>query len=342
MKDFSLPHLLRSRRFHLLIGSLVSVALLAWMAATVEWGSVVERITTMRWWPFIPATAVLFLHYTLRAYRWTFLLPSGESVTLRRSFNALMIGNFATYLLPLRAGEFIRPYVLSRNSSHTFAICFVSVVLERFFDLAAVLITFGLFASSLPSELLPAWAFHGAISLALVGGGIFVGIILAVIFPTQIRSVTSWGCGLFPPAIGGKLRKITDDLIAGAAVLASPRTTLVVVFLTIAVWTTGFTIFYLWLSLFEVASSLQFGIGVGVIVALAVAAPSLPGFIGVYQAACIATFAMFGADRGAGAAYSIVTHFHQYLFITGCGLFALHRAHLHVADLTAELQKRAA
>ena len=74
----------------------------------------------------------------------------GEQVPLRRLFDAFMVGVFATFLLPFRAGEFVRPYYLKRYSHYSFLTCFVSVVVERFFDLATVLLGFAVMLVYVP------------------------------------------------------------------------------------------------------------------------------------------------------------------------------------------------
>ena len=71
----------------------------------------------------------------------------------------------------------------------------------------------------------------------------------------------------------------------------------------------------------------------GVMTALAVAAPSAPGFIGVYQAGCVAALALFGISKEIGIAFSLVTHAYQFVIIVGLGVISLARNGLGLGDL---------
>ena len=81
----------------------------------------------------------------VRAYRWrVFLGTEHRSITLARLFNTLTVGFFGNLVLPARAGEFLRPYMLARAEPVRFSEAFATVVVERVFDLIAVVFAFAL------------------------------------------------------------------------------------------------------------------------------------------------------------------------------------------------------
>ena len=204
--------LFRSRRFHTLLGFAVSVALLGWMFLAIDWSGVGQELERFQWWALLPCVALLFLHFYLRALRWRYLLPGTHQVSLKHLFDSIIIGCLATFLLPLRAGEIIRPFMLTRYSRYSFSTGFVSVVVERFFDLAVVLGFFALVAWLIPS--MPEWVHAGAVVLSTIAIGIFVLMSVATLFPGVIRGIASKLLGFIPGAIAAP---------AGRSAVRQPR-----------------------------------------------------------------------------------------------------------------------
>lgn len=316
------------------LGLLVSGGLVLWMCFSLDWSEVGGHLVGMRYWIFAPATAVFVLHFVGRAWRWRFLLPAGGRVPLRSSFDSIMVGNFATYILPLRAGEFIRPYMLSMNTSYSFPAAFVSVVIERFFDLGAVLLSFAVMVLYVPG--LPEWVHKGAAALGVLAAAIAVFIVAGSFFSERILAL----CRLFlrplPLKLGAAVTKFLEEFLEGARVLRGARTLFAVVALTAVVWGLCYLMTYLLLLLSpDFAPSAWLAVSIGVIVALAVAAPSAPGFVGVYQVGCIAAFQLFGVSREAAVAYALVTHLYQYVLVVVFGMVGLMRNGLSLKDLSA-------
>jgi uncharacterized protein (TIRG00374 family) len=91
------------------------------------------------------AVATTMLTYALRALRWQYLLAGLGPTRFPVAFRATVIGFAASFLLPARAGEFLRPYVLAKNEKLSVPATFATVVLERVFDMATVLVLFAVF-----------------------------------------------------------------------------------------------------------------------------------------------------------------------------------------------------
>ena len=152
------------------VSFLVTGGLLWWVLKDINWQDFGTEFSKVNYWSIIPAFIVVVIHYYIRAYRWKFLIKGGEGVKLQTLFDAIMIGNFGTYILPLRAGEFMRPFMLSRNSNISFSTGFGSVVIERFFDLTFVLLSFGAILNYI--EFSDPWIYQGAKALCVLAGGI--------------------------------------------------------------------------------------------------------------------------------------------------------------------------
>jgi uncharacterized membrane protein YbhN (UPF0104 family) len=79
-------------------------------------------------------------------------------------------------------------------------------------------------------------------------------------------------------------------------------------------------------AMFSEPYSVLLSVTTGVLVALFVAAPSTPGFVGVFQAGCVAAAALMQYPIPTAQAYSILVHVVVYLFIIVVG-FALLMVH---------------
>jgi hypothetical protein len=102
-------------------------------------------------------------------------------------------------------------------------------------------------------------------------------------------------------------------------------------------WRGGLVVTYLlywsFFFLFNLHVSIWVATTVTVFVALAVAAPSAPGFIGVYQAGCASGFLLFGLNQETALAYAILTHVIHFIIYVIFGVWALVKYDLSFSDL---------
>jgi uncharacterized protein (TIRG00374 family) len=320
------------------VGFLISGAMLYVAFKDVNGAAIRESFARAAWWPVLPFLGFFALHYFFRSLRWRCLLPQAERElpTLRMLFDSMMLGNLATFLLPFRLGEFVRPLVLTRWSEYSFASSFISVVIERFFDLSAVLLSFVVIVQVLPD--LPGWLHFAAYSLGGLSAGLLLFLIGGCLFPELISRVVSLCVRPLPAALGGWIARFAGDLVRGAMVIKTPSRLLSILFLTTAVWVTAYLQFYCLLFMFPFNPSFLLSVALGVFVALAIALPSAPGFVGVFQAGCVAAFNLFAYPVSDAQVYSIIVHALTYVLMVGIGfwLIAIHNLSLFELKRAAE------
>ena len=142
----------RGRLAKIVLGVAVSAALLGYLFWNVDLREVGARLASTRW-GFLAASVLLNLASVwVRAWRWFYLFPPGSQPT--HLFNALMIGYMGNNVLPLRAGEIVRVYVVARRGQR-FWTTLATVVVERALDgLAVGLLVAALFlVVAIPAEL---------------------------------------------------------------------------------------------------------------------------------------------------------------------------------------------
>ena len=91
----------------------------------------------------------------VRAIRWQYLLDPVGPTRFGPVLRATIVGFAALALLPARAGDVIRPYLVARKEGLNAASVFATVVMERALDLVAVLTLLASFV----------WVFNGRASL---------------------------------------------------------------------------------------------------------------------------------------------------------------------------------
>jgi uncharacterized protein (TIRG00374 family) len=298
--------------------------------------------SSARWWPVLPFLLYIGIHLILRSWRWRFLLPAPQQrpVSLRMLFDSMILGNLATFLLPFRLGEFIRPLVLSRWTEYSFASAFISVVIERFFDLSAVLISFMIVVQLLPD--VPNWLHVAAYSLGTMAGGLLVFLAAGCLFPELIMRIMKTCAAPLPARLGSLIVSFGGDLVQGARVIGTPSRLLAIILLTTGVWLTAYLQFHALLFMFPFNTSFLLSVALGVFVALAIALPSAPGFVGVFQIGCVAACSLFAYPDSEAKVYSLIVHALTYIVfvVIGFWLLTVHNMSLFELKKAAEQGNR--
>ena len=97
----------------------------------------------------------LYGFFWLKAIRWRLLLEPVRPLQTRQVAPAMMIGFMGNNIFPAHLGEFIRVYFLGREFGVPKTAVFSSVVLERVFDVIAILFLLAvslIFVDGLPDD----------------------------------------------------------------------------------------------------------------------------------------------------------------------------------------------
>lgn len=108
--------------------------------------------------------------YMLHGWRWKLLLRPITQVPYLQTLEAIYVGLFTNEVFPLRAGELIRCFLLSKSTELPISVTFASALIERLFD-GVWLITFFLFCVRMHrmSGVLMRFGYVLAVFLVLLG-----------------------------------------------------------------------------------------------------------------------------------------------------------------------------
>ena len=125
----------------LLIGVVIAVGALYYTLRNVSMDELITSFKDIDLIYILPAIVLTLLSYVTRAYRWQILLRPFKEIPISDIYAPLMIG-FMGNILPARAGEFLRAYLVGKKHGITFAGAFSSIIVERLFDLIILLMLF--------------------------------------------------------------------------------------------------------------------------------------------------------------------------------------------------------
>ncbi len=324
------------RRIAVLFSGLLSLVILLVLGMRLDWSVLLSEFGRLHW-AFLPLLVLITLGtFWVRALRWRHLLPDGSAVSRIRLFEATLVGFTATFILPLRVGEVVRPWGLSRWQPVRFSAGLASVVIERAFDALTLLVLLGLALAKLES--VPPLVAAGAKVVAVLAVAILLVMIAAYLGASRMIRLGEWMIlailGKRCPKLARRLVAMVEDFLAGLRGISSLKDLMWSVFWSAVLWALLVLLYQVGLWSFGVEATSWVGVTVCVMIALAVAAPGAPGFVGTFQLGCVVALALFGYPEEFGVAYSIVLHALQAVTVVVCGFFILHRRGLHISDIS--------
>ena len=320
----------------LIISLLVSAFLLWFVFKDVQWAELKGQMYRIRW-AYVPVlVAVVALSYYTRALRWRYLLPNRSRYSTRKLFEATWLGNVATFILPLRAGEIVRPWLLNRWEGVGFFTALASVLTERVFDVLAIMI---LLAVSLTQiESVPSSVHAGAKALgffAIVAAG---GMLATYLYGDRLKKLFDWLIlsRLRPshPQIAERLDEMADEVINGIRAISNIGELILMVLYSLGQWVIQASVFYVGFAAFGEEPSMVASALVTVCVALAIAAPSAPGFLGTFQFGVgVALTGIYKFSPEFSLAFSLLTHAVTALTVIIYGAVLMNKTGLSLGDL---------
>jgi hypothetical protein len=245
--------------------------------------------------------------------RWRILVGTVKDVSTVRLFSPLMIG-FMANMLPARAGEFIRAYLLSKKEHISFSSSFATIFIERLFDLSLVLLLLvgvllfmpGIFSSP---ELANSVRIFGFTSL-----GLFIFISAFSVFLQYKYDLTMKIVSIFirplPEKIKVKIIHMIQSFREGLQIIRNARGFIATVLLSFSIWGSFIVTYYPLYLAFGIDGELPIISSLIVLcltVAIFITVAPTPGFLGSFQLGCVAALhGIFGIQKATAVSYGMV------------------------------------
>jgi glycosyltransferase 2 family protein len=340
-----------------LLGYLFAAACLVWVFHDIDFHEFAAHAKSIAWWAVAVGIACDILSYVCQGFRWKMLLrPTGELPVIRTT-QAIYAGLFTNEMVPLRAGEIVRMFLVARWLGVEFIAILPSYLVGRMFDAIWLGIAVGLAALFVP---LP----H-----RLIVGEEALGVIILVLTAVFVLAVAKKkkSIGASPSAKQGKppgasaaveqgqsigssaaaravrrprfLPRLVAETAGGLAKIGVTRG-----FFLAALGSAGILVFQMlafWLIM--VAMDLPLSIWQGAVALLIVhmgtAIPNAPSNVGSYQFFTVVALAIFGVDKTAAASFSVVAFVLLTIPLWLIGFAAIRKTGMSFAELRAEAAK---
>jgi uncharacterized protein (TIRG00374 family) len=313
-----------------LLASLVVGGVFLYLAfRDVSWEQLRDAFAQLdvRW--LVPAVAISLLIQVFRAWRWQLVLRPLAHVRFGTLWVVASVAYMAINLLPIRMGEVVRPWLLSRRSSVSFSNVVGNLIIEKTFDSAVIV--FYILVGLLTTKNLPHWVRTGAVVPAVA----FVGLaaLVVLLWWRGERFVERWVVRWLPARFGARVVAVARSLVDGMRVLGDPRLVLVVFLVSLGLWFLPILSSWVMINGFGFDVPFNAALAVFILIGFGTALPQLPGMVGTYQLACVWALGLFGVPQPDALAYGIVLNAVQLSTLVAQGLVALPLAGVSVGDL---------
>jgi uncharacterized protein (TIRG00374 family) len=299
---------------------------------------VARELAATNFWYVAPSVLLYAAFQYLRAWRFHYLIDPIAKIGLSALFRINNIGIMAVLVLPVRLGEFVRPYLIKRDFGASMSKSLGAVAAERVID--GLVVTLGFFAVTrgfaVPDEMNKAGL--GAF-LVFAGAATVLGILL--IGHEKGAALLHKPLALVSTRLADRIVGMLKNFAGGLEALRSPRALVIYVSWTLFYW--GLQGLANW-TLFSALHIELPLIAAYILVALTVIAlmlPAGPGFVGPIQAAMVWGLGLFDIGREKAFAYSILLHAMTLLVQIGFGLASLLASHLSMASIVKASQEGA-
>jgi uncharacterized protein (TIRG00374 family) len=290
----------------LAVGLVVSGVFL-WLAVrNADLDVVLDELGDARLAPVLAAVVALFAGYALQAARWRRIADT-PSLGWRRFYGMVLGGLACNNVLPVRIGELLRARWLSTDAPMAGGRALGTIALDRACDV----VTLALFlAVGLNVVASPGWLVRMAVGAAIL----LVLIAAALVFARQYARRRPRD-----RRARGRVRRIVRDTIETLAEPIGRRHAATWMALSIGTWSLGTVAVVLVARSVGIDLTLFEAVFVSASLALGVAIPSSPGYVGTYQWIGVASLGLLDVPVNQALAFTILMQASWYLPTTVAG-----------------------
>jgi len=328
----------------LFIGLAIAVGALYYTLRNISLDELIASFKEAELVYILPAFAIILLTYVVRAYRWQILLRPFKQIPVNDIYAPLMIG-FMGNILPARAGEFLRAYLVGKKHGITFAGSLSTIIVERLFDMVCLLILFVWVFVVNVDMFDPQLTFSGvSVQAMLAGFGKFCGILVVGLLcfmfflaykEEQVKSCIGWLVKSLPDKWKDKILFMVGEFALGCKIIRDPGALAQIIFLSLALWALFVATYYPFYFAFDLQNkSLDSVLLLTVMVCVLITILPTPGFLGSFNAGVlIALHEIMGEAEVTAVSFGMVAWAASFIVLIGGGVFFIFKDHMSVQSL---------
>lgn len=320
--------MLRTRRFWLGVAvSLVFIALFFWKTDIRE---IADAFRQANYAIALASLPVFFLSIWVRTIRWRYLMRPVADVPVRRLYPVAIIGLMANNLIPARAGELVRAYVLGERERVSKVASLGTIAVDRLFDgltLVPVLVVIGTVAG-LSQDLREL-----AIVMAALFGAALVILMAAVSWESGREGLLRLGLRFVPGRLHDQVETMMRSFLEGLRALRNPLDLGIAWAMSLLSWSLEAAMYYIVGVAFSLRADFHEYLMVTAAANLAISVLATQGGVGPFEFFAQQTLVFFGIEEGRAAAYSIALHALLLVPVIILGLYLLWAINLSFGEM---------
>jgi len=285
----------------------------------ISWKDLTMGIMQMKVIYLIPCTFLAVACQVVRSVRFAVILRPFCDMSIKSIWDLMNLWAAANMIMPARLGELVRPYLLKKRGT-SFSSALGAVMVERFFDLSALLLLLGVVLWRTP-QVPASLSWIGLIMLGvLIVSYAFVLLLLAQRqrVPAILKRILSVLPKRLADAVGGVIFRLID----GLEVMGSLKQALVLFTYSVILWGLFSCVTYGFLLAFSVDAPFLVSLTIQVFLSFGVALPSAPGFVGTFHAAGRYALALFGINAVVAVSFATVYHLFSLVISLSLGFIS--------------------
>ncbi|MEX2236003.1 MAG: lysylphosphatidylglycerol synthase transmembrane domain-containing protein [Dehalococcoidia bacterium] len=316
-----------ARKARYWIGGLASIVFLGLFVLRTDVDKAIDALLEADYIYLAPAIAVFFVSVWFRSWRWATILRPFLVIRVHHLYPYVVIGSMVNNVLPARAGELVRTYVLGQRYGVKKMTVLGTVAIDRLFDGIALLGIYVVVAFASDTNNLLTW-------IAVVGAlafGVVTALFLTLVYrPDLAQRPIDAVVRRAPLRIRDKLATSVDLFIKGLQPLRSPIIIGSVLTLSLIAWFCETSMYYILGFAFDLDQPFHVYLLVAAAANLVIALPPSQGGIGPFELVAREVLVLAGVGASTASAYALALHAALLLPVIVAGLVFLWLVNLNI------------
>jgi len=310
----------------MILSWIFSLILVAVIVSIIDIKQVIKGITKIGLINFLLLCSLYSIEYLFRALRWKAILSPLTNISLKNSFFITNLGFFVNAVLPARAGEFARAYLLSKKQNLGKIKSFSTIILDRIVDGLTLFFFFivAVFFIEIPKEFS---------LIILIPAALFFLAFLFFIKPDKFKAIGRI-ITRFLPLLKGKMKYVFEEMKEAGNIFQAKKNPFPIILYSLSIWIIEALLFYFTASLIGIELTIFHVFLLIVVTGFMVMLPSAPSYIGTFEAGIVLFFLAFGLSENSAISLAVTVHLIQTVVIMLLGFISMKKMKLSFKNIS--------